>query len=118
MISETSTRKDHALVTASLHLGMIKIEKLRGNQDLAHTDLLSEISYPPRSMTSPSRRDDFTPTGSGVLPTPDQATSIGHVSSDPVNMDLSFLDQDDDTPIGELRISIPIADTKMKVSRE
>uniref|UniRef100_M1AY93 Uncharacterized protein n=1 Tax=Solanum tuberosum TaxID=4113 RepID=M1AY93_SOLTU len=115
---ETSTRKDHALVTASLHLGMIKIEKLRGNQDLAHTDLLSEISYPPRSMTSPSRRDDFTPTGSGVLPTPDQATSIGHVSSDPVNMDLSFLDQDDDTPIGELRISIPIADTKMKVSRE
>ncbi|XP_055817808.1 sister chromatid cohesion 1 protein 3-like [Solanum dulcamara] len=127
----------------------MEIERLRYNQDLASTDLLSEIlpspnrliSSPQMSMPSPSRRDDFSPatttfgTESGqigrtidsvVRPTPDPAASTGHAGSDMetpstwfgegLNVedtvlsdipefdnsagDLSFLEQDDDTPIG------------------
>ncbi|XP_059311517.1 sister chromatid cohesion 1 protein 3 isoform X2 [Lycium ferocissimum] len=128
----------------------MEIERLRDNQDLAPTNLLSEIlpspdkfiSSPQTSMPSPSRRDDFSPatttfgtesgqigrtTESGVRPTPDPAASTGHVGSDMETPstwfggeglgvedtvlsdipefdnsagDLSFLEQDDDTPIG------------------
>ncbi|WMV17579.1 hypothetical protein MTR67_010964 [Solanum verrucosum] len=95
-VKMASSQKDHVELSGNRSppprndLG-IEIERLRGNQDLAHTDLLSPspnkfISSPPRSMPSPSRRDDFTPvtapTERGVLPTPDLATSIGHVGSD------------------------------------
>ncbi|TMX02260.1 hypothetical protein EJD97_022237 [Solanum chilense] len=141
----------------------VEIERLRDNQDLASTSLLSEIlpspyrpisspqmsmpspsrliSSPPMSMPSTSRRDDFSPAtttlgtessqigrtmDSGVQPTPDPAASTGHVGShmetpstwfgeglgvedtvlsdipefDNSAGDLSFLEQDDDTPIG------------------
>lgn len=83
----------------------MEIERLRDNQDLASTKLLSEIfpspsrpiSSPQMSMPSPSRRDDFSPAtttfgtesvqvgrtmDSGVRPTPDPAASTGHVGSD------------------------------------
>ncbi|KAL3348538.1 hypothetical protein AABB24_021953 [Solanum stoloniferum] len=141
----------------------VEIERLRDNQDLASTNLLSEIlpspnrpisspqmsmpspsrliSSPLMSMPSTSRRDDFSPAtttfgtessqigrtmDSGVQPTPDPAASTGHVGSDletPSTWfgeglgvedtvlsdipefdnsagDLSFLEQNDDTPIG------------------
>ncbi|CAN4110418.1 unnamed protein product [Withania somnifera] len=126
----------------------VAIERLRDNQDLASTNMLSEIlpspnrfiSSPQMSMPSPSRRDDFSPatttfgtepgqigrtTESVVRPTPDPATSTGHAGSDMETPstwfggelgvedtvlsdipefdnsagDLSFLEQDDDTPI-------------------
>ncbi|KAK4379645.1 hypothetical protein RND71_001507 [Anisodus tanguticus] len=128
----------------------MEIERLRDNQDLASTSLLSEIlpspnkfiSSPQTSMPSPSRRDNFSPAtttfgaesgqlgrtmDSGVRPTPDPAASTGHVGSDMETPstwfggeglgveetilsdipefdhsagDLSFLEQDDDSPIG------------------
>ncbi|MCD7462936.1 hypothetical protein HAX54_049648 [Datura stramonium] len=94
---------------------VIEIERQRDNQESACTNLLSEIVpspdkfifSPPMSTPSPSRRDDFTPStsyreGLGVENTrlsdiPEFDSSAG---------DLSFLDQDDRTPIGELRTSI------------